>query len=74
MLTKCTLQPLMTPGIIFLDVSSHAILGIGFHCCLGESWPHRYQTVVNICYPIIHPIMQMLITQVITKTSHLQAQ
>lgn len=74
MLTKCTLQPLMTPGIIFLDVSSHAILGIGFHCCLGESWPHRHQTVVNICYHLIHPIIQMLITQVITKTSHLQAQ
>lgn len=42
-----------------------AIFGVCLHCCLGESWPPVHQTVVNICYQHIQPIV--LITQVKTK-------
>ncbi len=63
----------MTPALAFVDVSSHITFGIDFHCCLGESWPHRHQTAIKMCYHHIHPIMQMLITQVITKKTYLEA-
>lgn len=44
-----------------------AIFGVCLHCCLGESWPPAHQTVVNICYQHIQPIV--LIAQVKTKTT-----